>query len=79
MIVVLLGLSLVKSSKVIGKVGSVFGLNDLNVSIVGIGDNIKVEVSVNLIFKFKVKYSVGIFVFLIEFILCYNFVLKLYL
>ncbi|VEI46156.1 Family of uncharacterised function (DUF490) [Actinobacillus equuli] len=56
----LIGMSLSKSSKTVGAVGSTFGLNDLNVTTAGIGDNTKVEVSASLTPKFKVKYGVGI-------------------
>ena len=75
----LLGMSLAKSSKTVGKVGSAFGLNDLSVSTAGIGDNTKVEVSASLTPKFRVKYGVGIFAPLTELTLRYNLAPKLYL
>lgn len=75
----LLSMSLAKSSKTVGKVGSAFGLNDLNVSTAGIGDNTKVEVSASLTPKFRVKYGVGIFAPLTELTLRYNLAPKLYL
>nr|WP_314739287.1 translocation/assembly module TamB domain-containing protein [uncultured Haemophilus sp.] len=75
----LLSMSLSKSSKAVGKVGSAFGLNDLNVTTAGIGDNTKVEVSASLTPKFRVKYGVGIFAPLTELTLRYNLAPKLYL
>lgn len=75
----LLSMSLSKSSKTVGAVGSAFGLNDLNVTTAGIGDNTKVEVSASLTPKFKVKYGVGIFAPLTELTLRYNLAPKLYL
>ncbi|WP_150538803.1 autotransporter assembly complex protein TamB [Actinobacillus vicugnae] len=75
----LLSMSLAKSSKTVGAVGSTFGLNDLNVTTAGIGDNTKVEVSANLTPKFKVKYGVGIFAALTELTLRYNLAPRLYL
>lgn len=75
----LLSMSLSKSAKTVGKVGSTFGLNDLSVSTAGIGDNTKVEVSASLTPKFRVKYGVGIFAPLTELTLRYNLAPKLYL
>lgn len=75
----LIGMSLSKSSKTVGAVGSTFGLNDLNVTTAGIGDNTKVEVSASLTPKFKVKYGVGIFAALTELTLRYNLAPRLYL
>lgn len=74
-----IGLSLSKSSKLVGKVGNAFGLNDLNVTTAGIGDNTKVEVSASLTSKFRVKYGVGLFAPLTELTLRYNLAPKLYL
>lgn len=74
-----IGLSLSKSSKLVGKVGNAFGLNDLNVTTAGIGDNTKVEVSASLTPKFRVKYGVGLFSPLTELTLRYNLAPKLYL
>lgn len=74
-----IGLSLSKSSKLVGKVGNAFGLNDLNVTTAGIGDNTKVEVSASLTPKFRVKYGVGLFAPLTELTLRYNLAPKLYL
>ncbi|WP_018651890.1 autotransporter assembly complex protein TamB [Actinobacillus capsulatus] len=75
----LIGMSLSKSSKTVGAVGNTFGLNDLNVTTAGIGDNTKVEVSASLTPKFKVKYGVGIFAALTELTLRYNLAPRLYL
>ena len=75
----LLSMSLSKSAKTVGKVGSTFGLNDLSVSTAGIGDNTKVEVSASLTPKFRVKYGVGIFAPLTELTLRYTLTPKLYL
>lgn len=75
----LLGMSLSKSSKLVGDVGSAFGLKDLSVTTAGIGDNTKVEVSASLAPKFRVKYGVGIFAPLTELTLRYNLTPKLYL
>lgn len=75
----LIGMSLSKSSKTVGAVGSTFGLNDLNVTTAGIGDNTKVEVSASLTPKFRVKYGVGIFAALTELTLRYTLAPRLYL
>lgn len=75
----LLSMSLSKSSKLVGDVGSTFGLKDLSVSTAGIGDNTKVEVSASLAPKFRVKYGVGIFAPLTELTLRYNLTPRLYL
>ncbi|ANF73683.1 tubulin-binding protein [[Haemophilus] ducreyi] len=79
MAMALLNLSLAKSSKTVGKIGSAFGLNDLTVTTAGIGDKTKVEVSASLTPKFRVKYSIGIFAALTELTLRYNLTPKLYL
>ncbi len=75
----LIGMSLSKSSKTVGAVGSAFGISDLNVSTAGIGDNTKVVVSGSLTPKFKVKYGVGIFAPLTELTLRYRLAPSLYL
>lgn len=75
----LIGMSLSKSSKTVGTVGSAFGISDLNVSTAGIGDNTKVVVSGSLTPKFKVKYGVGIFAPLTELTLRYRLASSLYL
>lgn len=75
----LIGMSLSKSSKLVGGVGSAFGINDLNVTTAGIGDNTKVVVSGSLTPKFKVKYGVGIFAPLTELTLRYRLAPSLYL
>ncbi|KAE9538254.1 translocation/assembly module TamB [Ursidibacter maritimus] len=75
----LIGMSLSKSSKVVGGVGSAFGISDLNVTTAGIGDNTKVVVSGSLTPKFKVKYGVGIFAPLTELTLRYRLAPSLYL
>ncbi|KMK50981.1 tubulin-binding protein [[Actinobacillus] muris] len=75
----LIGMSLSKSSKMVGGVGSAFGINDLNVSTAGIGDNTKVVVSGSLTPKFRVKYGVGIFAPLTELTLRYRLAPNLYL
>lgn len=75
----LLGMSLSKSSKTVGDIGSAFGLKDLSVTTAGIGDNTKIEASASLAPKFKVKYGVGIFAPLTELTLRYNLAPRLYL
>lgn len=75
----LIGMSLSKSSKLVGGVGSAFGISDLNVSTAGIGDNTKVVVSGSFTPKFKVKYGVGIFAPLTELTLRYRLAPSLYL
>lgn len=75
----LLSMSLSKSSKLVGDIGSTFGLKDLSVSTAGIGDNTKVEVSASLSPRFRVKYGVGIFAPLTELTLRYNLTPRLYL
>ncbi len=75
----LIGLSLSKSSKLVGGVGSAFGINDLNVTTAGIGDNTKVVVEGSLTPKFKVQYGVGLFAPLTELTLRYRLAPSLYL
>lgn len=75
----LIGMSLSKSSKLVGGVGSAFGLNDLSVTTAGIGDNTKVVASASLTPKFRVKYGVGIFAPLTELTLRYRLAPSLYL
>ncbi|QIW16147.1 tubulin-binding protein [Pasteurellaceae bacterium RH1A] len=75
----LIGLSLSKSSKLVGGVGSAFGINDLSVTTAGIGDNTKVVVSGSLNPRFRVKYGVGIFAPLTELTLRYRLAPSLYL
>lgn len=75
----LIGMSLSKSSKLVGGVGSAFGIRDLNITTAGIGDNTKVVVSGSLTPKFKVKYGVGIFAPLTELTLRYRLAPSLYL
>ncbi|OOH89242.1 DUF490 domain-containing protein [Pasteurellaceae bacterium 15-036681] len=75
----LIGMSLSKSSKTVGSVGSAFGISDLNVTTAGIGDNTKVVVSGSLSPKFKVKYGVGLFAPLTELTLRYRLMPNLYL
>lgn len=75
----LIGMSLSKSSKLVGGVGSAFGISDLNVTTAGIGDNTKVVVSGSFSPKFKVKYGVGIFAPLTELTLRYRLAPSLYL
>lgn len=75
----LVGLSLSKGSKIVGGVGSTFGITDLNVTTAGIGDNTKVVVTGSLTPKFKVKYGVGLFAPLTELTLRYRLAPSLYL
>lgn len=75
----LLSMSLSKSSKLVGGIGSAFGLNDLNVTTAGIGDNTKVVASAGLSKNFRVKYGVGIFAPLTELTLRYRLAPNLYL
>ncbi|MDH2998647.1 tubulin-binding protein [Pasteurellaceae bacterium LFhippo2] len=75
----LIGMSLSKSGKSVGKVGSAFGISDLNVTTAGIGDNTKVVVSGSLTPKFKVKYGVGLFAPLTELTLRYRLAPSLFL
>lgn len=75
----LIGMSLSKGGKTVGKVGSAFGISDLNVTTAGIGDNTKVVVSGSLTPKFRVKYGVGIFAPLTELTLRYRLAPSLYL
>lgn len=74
----LIGLSLSKSSKLVGTVGSAFGISDLNVTTAGIGDNTKVVVSGSITPKFKVQYGVGLFAPLSELTLRYRLATNLY-
>lgn len=75
----LIGMSLSKGSKTVGKIGSAFGISDFSVSTAGIGDNTKVVVSGSLSPRFKVKYGVGIFAPLTELTLRYRLAPSLYL
>lgn len=75
----LIGMSLSKGGKTVGKLGSAFGIDDFNVTTAGIGDNTKVVVSGSLSPRFKVKYGVGIFAPLTELTLRYRLAPSLYL
>lgn len=75
----LIGLSLSKSSKLVGTVGSTFGISDLNVTTAGIGDNTKVVVSGSLSPRLRVQYGVGLFAPLTELTLRYRLAPSLYL
>lgn len=75
----LIGMSLSKSSKLVGQVGGAFGIQDLNVTTAGIGDNTKVVVSGSLSPRFSLKYGVGLFAPLTELTLRYRLAPNLYL
>ncbi|MDH2926123.1 autotransporter assembly complex protein TamB [Lonepinella koalarum] len=68
----LLGIGLAKSGKLVGGIGEVFGIQDLNLGTAGVGDSSKVVVSGNITPRLKIKYGVGLFDGLAEVTLRYR-------
>ncbi|TCP91231.1 translocation and assembly module TamB [Cricetibacter osteomyelitidis] len=75
----LLGMSLAKSGKAVGKIGETFGISDLSLGTQGVGDNSKVTVSGNITDRLQIKYGVGLFDGLAEVTLRYRLLPRLYL
>jgi len=75
----LIGLSLAKSGRVVGKIGETFGVSDLQLDTAGSGDESQVTVSGYLTPDLQVKYGVGIFDSFGEFTVRYKLVTDLYL
>jgi translocation and assembly module TamB len=74
----LIGLSLAKSSKIVGEIGQVFGVQDLQLDTSGSGDDSQVTVSGYILPDLQVKYGVGIFNSVGEFTLRYRLMKNLY-
>ncbi len=74
----LLGMGLAKSGKLVGGIGEVFGIQDLNLGTAGVGDSSKVQVSGNIGKRLQVKYGVGLFDGLAEVTLRYRLLPQLY-
>lgn len=75
----LIGLSLAKSGKVVGKIGEAFGVQDLQLGTAGSGDDSQVTVSGYIAPGLQVKYGVGIFNALGEFTVRYELVTNFYI
>jgi len=75
----LLGMSLSKSGKAVGKIGETFGISDLSLGTSGVGDSSKVTVSGNITDRLQIKYGVGLFDGLAEITLRYRLLPRLYL
>ncbi|WCE29425.1 autotransporter assembly complex protein TamB [Vibrio sp. SCSIO 43137] len=75
----LIGLSLAKSGKLVGKIGEAFGVSDLHLDTAGSGDSSQVTVSGYITPELQVKYGVGIFNSLGEFTVRYQLMTDLYL
>ena len=74
----LLGMGLAKSGKLVGGIGEVFGIQDLNLGTAGVGDSSKVQVSGNIGKRLQVKYGIGLFDGLAEVTLRYRLLPQLY-
>jgi len=74
----LIGLSLAKSGKVVGKIGEAFGVQDLQLDTAGSGEDSQVTVSGYILPGLQVKYGVGIFNSLGEFTVRYRLMQDLY-
>lgn len=75
----LLGIGLAKSGKLVGGIGKVFGIQNLNLDTSGVGDSSKVVVSGNITPTLQIKYGIGLFDGLAELTLRYRLLPKLYL
>lgn len=75
----LIGLSLAKSGRVVGKIGETFGVSDLQLDTAGSGEESQVTVSGYLTPELQVKYGVGIFDSFGEFTVRYKLITDLYL
>ncbi len=74
----LIGLSLARSGKVVGEIGSAFGVQDLQLDTAGSGDESQVTVSGYIAPGLQVKYGVGIFNSVGEFTVRYRLMTDLY-
>ena len=74
----LIGLGISKSGKLVGSIGEVFGIQDLNLGTSGVGDKSKVTVSGNITNRLQIKYGVGLFDGLAEVTLRYRLMPQLY-
>ena len=75
----LIGLSLARSGQVVGKIGEVFGVQNLQLDTKGAGDESQVTVSGYILPGLRVKYGVGIFDSVGEFTVRYRLMTNLYL
>ncbi|WP_367680242.1 translocation/assembly module TamB domain-containing protein [Candidatus Fukatsuia anoeciicola] len=75
----LISLGVAKSDKLIGKIGKVFGVNNLVLDTEGVGNSSQVVVSGDLTRDLQVKYGVGIFNSLATLRLRYRLIPRLYL
>ncbi len=75
----LIGLSLARSGKVVGEIGSAFGVQDLKLDTAGSGDDSQVTVSGYVMPGLQVKYGVGIFNSVGEFTVRYRLMTNLYI
>ncbi|MBM7037333.1 autotransporter assembly complex protein TamB [Vibrio ulleungensis] len=74
----LIGLSLARSGKVVGEIGEVFGVQDLQLDTEGSGDDSQVTVSGYILPGLQVKYGMGIFESIGEFTVRYRIAKDLY-
>ncbi len=74
----LVGLSLAKSGKVVGKIGETFGVSDLSLDSTGSGDDSQVVVSGHLAKDLELSYGVGLFTPIAELTLRYKLYRNLY-
>lgn len=75
----LIGLGTSQSGKLIGSLGSTFGIKNLSLDTQGVGDSQKVVVSGYILPSLQLKYGVGIFDALATFTLRYRLLPRLYL
>lgn len=77
-ITTLLGVGLSQSANVVSKIGELFKLQDINLTIEGLGDNTKVSVANIINSRLRLKYSYGIFNSLSEFVVRYRIFYNFY-
>lgn len=75
----LIGLGLAQSSKLVGKIGQTFGIQNLNIETQGGGDQSKVVVSGYITPRLQVKYGIGLFEPLAQLTLRYRLLPQLYI
>lgn len=75
----LISLGVAQSGQIIGKIGDMFGVRNLKLDTIGVGDKQQVQVSGYVLPDLQIKYGVGIFNSLATFTLRYRLMPKLYL
>lgn len=79
MTALLIGVGASQSGQYLGEVGSMFGLKDLSIDTVGVGNDQRVVVSGYLNPRLQLKYSIGIFNAIAKYTARYRLMPKLYL